>query len=70
MIAVLVHVIIVLAILGFLWWLIVIWLLPQIPIPEPFGTIIKACLAIIAVLIVLGLLMPLIGNPIPGLHFG
>jgi len=57
MLALLIYVIVIAAIFGIVWWAI-----NSIPIPQPFRTIIIAVMAIIAIIILAGLL--------PGVHLG
>lgn len=59
----LISLVIYLAIAGLLFWL-VWWFLSQIPIPEPFNTVIRVVLAIIAFVIVAYALLGIV----PGGH--
>ena len=56
MIAALIHVLIILVVLGLIWWL-----LTYLPLPEPFGQIIRVLMIIIAVIAVISVLWPLAG---------
>jgi len=56
MLILLVHVIIVLVVLGLIYWLVM-----MLPIPDPFKKIIQVVFVIIAVLYCLSLLLPLAG---------
>jgi hypothetical protein len=56
MIPALIHVLIIILVLGLAWWL-----LSYLPIPEPFGQIIRVILIIIAILVVVSVLWPLAG---------
>jgi hypothetical protein len=58
----LIHIIIVLVVLGLIWWLIQVYLLPIVA--EPFRTLI----IVVVVLAVIFYLMTLLGGP--SLHFG
>ena len=62
-ITLLIHIVIVLVVLGLLYWL-----LTLIPLPEPFPRIIQVVVIVIAVLYVLSVLLPYagFGGPSPG----
>ena len=59
-IGVLISIIVTLIILGVVWWAIQ-QLLPLIPLPPPFATIIRVLLTVIMVLIVLWVMLTLLG---------
>ena len=61
----LIGIIIVLIILGVLWWA-VQQLLPLIPLPDPFRTIINVLLTVILVLVVIWVILVLLGEA--GVH--
>jgi hypothetical protein len=65
MISALVGIIILLIVVGVVWWA-VQQLLPLIPLPEPFRRIINVLLVLILVLIVIYVLMVLLGTV--GIH--
>ena len=67
MIATLLHILIVLIVLGLLWWA-VTKILGVLPIAEPFRTVIYVILVLIACFIVLYLLLPLLGMSMPALR--
>ena len=54
MITVLIHIVIILVVLGLIWWL-----LTLLPLPAPFGQIVQVILIIIAILVVISLIWPL-----------
>lgn len=54
MITVLLHIVIILVVLGLIWWL-----LSLLPLPSPFDQIIRVVLIIIAILVVVSLIWPL-----------
>lgn len=54
MIPALIHILIIVIILGLVWWL-----LAYLPLPEPFNQIIRIVLIIIAVVVIVSLLWPL-----------
>lgn len=56
----LIGIIFVLIILGVVWWAIQ-QLLPMIPLPEPFVTIIRVLMVVILVLVVLWVILVLLG---------
>ena len=56
----LIGIIITLIIVGVIWWAIE-QLLPLIPLPPPFGTIIRVLLMLVLVLIVIWVLLALLG---------
>ena len=60
MIEALVHILIVLVILGIVWW-IVTMILDQLPIAAPFRQAVNVILLLIGLLIVLSALLPLAG---------
>jgi hypothetical protein len=67
MIGALIGIIIVLIVVGVIWWAIQ-QLLPLIPLGEPFATIVRVLLVVVLVLIVLWVLLQLLamaGAPIP-----
>lgn len=57
MIGALIHVLIVVIVLGLVWWLMTL-----IPLPAPFAQIAQVIIIIIAVLIIIALLWPLAGG--------
>ena len=59
----LIHAVVYLIVLGLVFWLLH-WLLGQIAIPEPFNKVARVVLAVAAVLVVIGVLMSLIGQPL------
>lgn len=67
MISLLIHVLIILIVLGLLWWA-VTRVLSVLPIAEPFRTVIYVILVLIACFIVLYLLLPLVGMSVPSLR--
>lgn len=60
LIGILISVIVTLIILGVIWWAIQ-QLLPLIPLPEPFRTIIYVLMVVIMVLVVLWVILTLLG---------
>lgn len=64
MIHTLLYFVLMLALLGIFWWALNA-LLPLLPIAEPFATVIRVALIVIAALIVLSFLFSLIGGPSP-----
>lgn len=68
MISTIIGIIFALIIIGVVWWAIE-QLLPLIPLPEPFRTIIRVLLVVLLVVIVLWviatLLLPLVGVHVP-----
>ena len=70
MIGTLIGIIILLIVVGVIWWAIQ-QLLPLIPLPEPFARIIHVLLIVILVLIVLYVILILLGSVVslpPWLH--
>lgn len=67
MISLLIHVLIVLIVLGLLWWA-VTRILAVLPIAEPFKTVIYVILVLIACFIVLYMLLPVVGVGMPALR--
>ena len=67
MIGTLIGIIVVLIIVGVVWWAIQ-QLLPLIPIAEPFLTIIRVLMMVVLVLIVLWIILQLLGAA--GVHVG
>jgi len=61
----LIGLIVTVVILGLAWYLLY-WLLSQMPLKEPFGTVARVLLGLLAVVVLLGLLFG--GIPIPKLH--
>jgi hypothetical protein len=61
MIGTLIGIIILLIVVGVIWWAIQ-QLLPLIPLPEPFARIINVLLIVILVLIVLYIILTLLGS--------
>lgn len=59
----LIHFIVWLLIAGLVYWL-VIWLLAEIGIPEPFNKIIRVVIALVVFLIALNALLSLVGYPV------
>ena len=66
MIGTLIGIIVVLIIVGVIWWAIQ-QLLPLIPLPEPFRRIIYVLMVLILVLIVIYVILTLLGS-IAGVH--
>ena len=56
-----VSVVLYLIVAGLIFWLL-IWLLDYVAIPDPFNKIARVCLAILAVFVVIGILLSLIGG--------
>jgi uncharacterized membrane protein YwzB len=70
MLSALVGVVIALIVLGVVWWAIQ-QLLPLIPLGEPFATLVRVLMTVIAVLVVLWIILTLIGAagvPVPYFH--
>jgi hypothetical protein len=70
MIGTLIGIIVLLIVVGVIWWA-VQQLLPLIPLPEPFARIIQVLLIVVLVLIVLYVILALLGSVItlpPWLH--
>jgi hypothetical protein len=70
MIGTLIGIIILLIVVGVIWWAIQ-QLLPLIPLPEPFARIVYVLLVVILVLIVLFVILQLLGTVValpPWLH--
>jgi hypothetical protein len=53
-ITVLLHIIIILLVLGIVWWLV-----GYLPLPAPFGQIIRVIIIIIAIIVIISLAWPL-----------
>jgi len=54
-------VVVYLIVAGLVWWLLW-WLVSFVNPPEPFRKIATACLAVLAVLVVIGILLSLVGG--------
>jgi hypothetical protein len=70
MIGTLIGIIVLLIVVGVVWWA-VQQLLPLIPLPEPFGQIVRVLLVVVLVLIVLYVILALLGEVMtlpPWLH--
>ena len=70
MIGTLIGIIIVLIVVGVIWWAIES-LLPLIPLPEPFRQIIRVLMIVILVLVVLWVILQLLGSVVtlpPWIH--
>lgn len=66
----LIALIVALILIGIIWWAIQ-QLLPLIPMAEPFNTLVRVLLTVVAVLIVLWVLLALlsaVGVPVPFFH--
>lgn len=69
MIATLIQIILLLIVIGVIWWA-VQQLLPLIPLPEPFRRIVYVLMIVILVLIVVYIIAGLLGTAVGGLHIG
>jgi hypothetical protein len=67
MIAALINLIIILLVVGILYWLL-IWVIQSVPIPDPPARLIRIALTVLMVIIVVLLLLNLIGIDIGPLH--
>lgn len=69
MIATLIQIILLLIVIGVVWWA-VQQLLPLIPLPEPFRRIVYVLMIVILVLIVVYIIAGLLGSTVGGLRLG
>jgi len=57
----LIHVVLVLIVVGLVCWLLW-WLIAYVGLPEPFNKIARVLVAVLAVLVVIGVLLSLVGG--------
>lgn len=53
-------------VIGLIFWLL-LWIIGYIPIPEPFATVARVIIGVVALIIVIMLLLRLVGGGMPGL---
>lgn len=56
-----VHVVVTLIVAGLVMWLL-LWLIDFVGLPEPFNKVAKVIVAVVAVLVVIGVLLSLVGG--------
>lgn len=58
----LIHLLVVIIVLGAIFY-VAYWVLNEIPLPAPFNVVARVLLGIIALLVLIGLLLPMAGLP-------